>query len=520
MRRFDEILGPAGLILILAGSVVYGVLYGSGWPVFLPLLAGLALSAAALILGYRKSRSEGVRRYAKYGINTGVTVIAVATLIFFLQTISTRHGFRMDTTANRRFSISPQTVKVLGGVESEITFTCFFRDSAPEKMQVYDLLREYRGINPRITARFIDPDQDPVAARKYNVKDYGAVYAEVPGRLEQVEGFTEEKFTNVINRILSQGVKTVYFTTGHGERSIDDTGPTGFSSLGEAIRAENFEVREFIPLGSGGIPRDCSVLAIAGPTKDIFEPEQNLIFDYLTGGGKAILLIDPVSDLPLISALSMAFGIRINDDIIVDRYGKMLAGNYLTPVVNQYGKHPITEGFRLFTFFPMARSIGVLSALPDAVTVTVLCKTDREAYAETDIDTLLSIGKTQYEGGKDVAGPVSLAAAGEMTIVPTGSQSNPAQEDRASRIVVFGDSDFAANSDLKLSGNRDLILNALNWLAEDEDLISIRPVDNINQPVLLSTRQGRVVFWLSMVALPAIFAVAGILIDLGRRRSG
>jgi ABC-type uncharacterized transport system involved in gliding motility auxiliary subunit len=154
------------------------------------------------------------------------------------------------------------------------------------------------------------------------------------------------------------------------------------------------------------------------------------------------------------------------------------------------------------------------------VTVTVLCKTDVEAYAETGIDTLLAIGKTQYEGGRDTAGPISLAAAGEMTIVPTGAQSNRAQGDLASRIVVFGDSDFAANSDLKLSGNRDLILNSLNWLAEDEDMISIRPVDNINQPVLLSTRQGRVVFWLSLVALPAIFAVAGILIDLGRRRSG
>jgi len=107
-----------------------------------------------------------------------------------------------------------------------------------------------------------------------------------------------------------------------------------------------------------------------------------------------------------------------------------------------------------------------------------------------------------------------------MTIVPTGAQSSGAKEELTSRIVVFGDSDFAANSDLKLSGNRDLILNSLNWLAEDEDLISIRPVDNINQPVLLSTRQGRVVFWLSLVALPAIFAVAGILIELGRRRSG
>ncbi len=520
MRRFDHILGPAGLILILSGAVIYGVLYNSGWIAFLPLLLGLLMSAAALVLGYRRSESEGYRRAARYGINTGVTVIVAAAFIFFLQTISTRHSIRMDTTANRRFSISPQTVKVLGNMSADVVFTCFFKDTAAEKTEVYDLLSEYRDISPRISFRFIDPDRDPITARRYDVKNYGAVYAEVAGRIEEIEGFTEERFTNSINRILSHGVKTVYFTTGHGERSIDDTAPSGYSSLRDAIRLENLEVKEYMALGSDRVPPDCCVLVVAGPSKDILKPEQNLIFDYLTEGGKALLLIDPVADLPLVSAVASAFGIRINDDIIIDKYGKMLAGNYLTPVVNQYGRHPITEGFRLFSFFPQARSLGVLPKLPDAVTVTILGKTDKEAYAETDIDTLLAIGKTQYEGDKDSAGPLTLVAAGEMTIVDVRSDSSLAGAEKRSRLVVFGDSDFASNSDLKLSGNRDLILNAVNWLAEEEDLISIRPVDNINQPVLLSTRQGRVVFWLSVVGLPAMFAVAGILVDLRRRRSG
>ncbi|MBU8922496.1 MAG: GldG family protein [Bacteroidales bacterium] len=514
-----KIVGPAGLILTVAGSVIYGILYSSGWSAFLPLFAGLLLSILALIIEARVSSSEGQKRSTRFGINTGVTIVVIAALLFFAQALSKRHSLRIDTTSNNRFSLSLQTTKVLGNLKDNVKFTCFFREGVPEKTVVFDLLSEYRSCTPKISFRFVDPDQDPITANRYDLKNYNNIYIESGERIDLLESWSEQRVTNSIRAVLSPEKKMIYFTTGHGERSIEDGEPSGLSSLSEALRMENFGIADFLPLGSEEVPHDCKLLVIAGPKNDFLKPERNLIFDYLTSGGNVLLLLDPIVDIPYIASIASAFGIGIGDDIIIDKFGKTLAGNYLTPVVNQYGKHPITDQFRLFSFFPQARSVNVRESLPDAVTVTILGKTDEEAYAETSIDTLLDIGKTQYEAPDDIPGPISLIASGEMELPPAPGDTLSDTPSKITRVVVFGDSDFTANGNIRLSGNRDLILNTINWLAEEEDLISIRPADRLNQPVLLSSRQGLVVFWLSVIGFPALFALAGLFVTLRIRRS-
>ena len=51
-----------------------------------------------------------------------------------------------------------------------------------------------------------------------------------------------------------------------------------------------------------------------------------------------------------------------------------------------------------------------------------------------------------------------------------------------SRFVTIGDSDFAANNAVRIQGNQDLFLNTINWLAQQENLISIRPKPPKRQP--------------------------------------
>lgn len=519
MDRLIRYMGPAGLILIVIGGIIYGVMYTSGWPAVLPLLAGLVLSISALVMSYRRSRSEGARRSARYGIGTGVAIIVTAAILIFLQTISTRHSIRIDTTGNKRFSLSPQTVKVLSGLQTEISFTCFFKEATPEMMQLQDLLSEYGKVSPRIDFRFVDPDKDPITARRYGLDKYGSVFVEAGGRKEEVAGLTEEKITNAIYRMVSIGIKAVYFTSGHGEKTVSSTEPEGYSGLVESITLENYDVRELSMTDAGGIPEDCRLLIIAGPRADILKAEQNMILDYLTLGGKALFLLDPVADIRHISGITSAYGIEPGDDIVIDHYGNMLTGNYLTPVINQYGTHPITEDFRLFSFFPQARSLRISVQPPNGVTVTAICRTNQRAYAESSIDTLMIAGKTQYVGGEDLPGPITIGAVGELIVEVATAGTGDSTYTSVSRIAVFGDSDFAGNSNLKLSGNRDLVMNTVNWLTEEEDLIAIRPGDSFSQPVLLSVRQGSVVFWLPVVGLPALVALTGILLFVRKRRS-
>jgi ABC-type uncharacterized transport system involved in gliding motility auxiliary subunit len=511
MEGFKRALGPIGLGLILVGGVAYGILYTSGPAAFLPLLLGLVLSVISIVINYRDRKTQSMSRSARFGINTGAAVIFLAAIMIFLQTLSTRHNIRLDTTANKRFSLSSQTVKVLRGLEDRVVFSCFFRDGTQEQSICEDLLREYRNGSSLVEFRFIDPDRHPLVARRYNVTDYGVIVAESGEREEKAYDITEHALTNTLLRVTRERKKSVCFITGHGENSIEDSAEGGYTELKTSIERENFDVRDIFLMHEDSIPAGCDVLVIAGPRNDIFPQEKEILERYLDEGGKALLLLDPVSELPLISELAAAYGIVVGRDIVVDRFGKLLAGNYLSPIVNSYGDHPITSEFRTATVYAQARSIIPAEQTPPGIRVDIIGWTGNGAYGETSIDTLIAIGKTQFEGESDLAGPVSLAVA--------ASAGKDADAAHGTRLAVFGDSDFVRNANIGLSGNRDLVLNTINWLAEQEDLIAIRPVEDVTQPVLISARAGRVVFWLPVVGLPALIALLGISVAIRKRTS-
>lgn len=519
--RTHRILGGAGLLLVTAGGILYGILYTRGWVAVLPLLAGIALTVTSVVLAYRTASTEGSRRSTRYGLSTGLSVIVLAAILIFAQTLSHRHNARFDLTMNRRFSLAPQTAKVLDGLEVDVQITAFYTETTQERTVMQDLLSELQDNSARVGYLFIDPDQDPVTARRFGVGRTGIVFVESGDLREELEEPDEATLTNAIARITSGRRRSICFMTGHGEKSISDTENLGLSALREALELENFEVRDLLALGEEEIPAGCDVIVIAGPERDIVKREQNLLLDYLTSGGRALMLLDPITEIPNIEGVVAAFGIGLGKDVLVDRYGKLLAGNFLTPVVNRYGAHPITEGFRHFSFFPQARSVTLLPDAPPGLTATVICSTNEGAYAETDLPRLLQ-GQTQFEPSADAKGPVDVAVAAEMPLSAVGARADSlagAPRGGRSRIVVFGDSDFAGNSNLRLSGNRDLVLNAVNWLAEAEDLIAIRPIDDLQQPVLISVTQGRFVFWIPVIGLPALVVAAGTAALARKRRA-
>lgn len=518
MERFRKISGPLGLALVLIGVVTYGILYTSGWIAFLPLLVGLALAVTSIVMNVRGAKSEGAKRSARFGISTSVSILFLAAILIFLQTLSARHSANLDTTRNKRFSLSPQTVNILKGLEREVNFTCFFKETTGGKVELEDLLEEYGKKSQLVGFRFIDPDKDPVTARRYEITAYGTIVAESGGMEEKLYETSEDKITNVILKVTREKKKAIYFVTGHGEKSIMDEETSGLSEAKKSLAGENYDVKEILTLREERIPDDCAILVIAGPTNDLFPPETEMITSYIDGGGKVLALIDPLTELPKLSEMLERYGIRAGNNIIIDRFGRVLAGNYLTPVVNKYGDHPITKGFRMASFFPQARALERTEDTGTELEIAPLASTGSSAYAETDIETLLA-GKTQFEGDKDLSGPVDIAfVVTEKEAAPTpAEQEEPARRRKA--IAVFGDSDFASNAYLNLSGNRDFVMNTLNWLAEEEDLVAIRPKDALVQPVILTARQGRVVFWLPVVGLPALVAAIGIAVAIQNRRS-
>jgi ABC-type uncharacterized transport system involved in gliding motility auxiliary subunit len=517
MKRLLEVLGPLGLILTIVGGVTYGILYSSGWVAIVPLLVGLALVITAAVMSLRSAQTEGFRRSARFGLNAAVSIIALAAIFIFLQTMLSRHSVRYDTTANKRFSLSPQTLKVLDALTKDVTITCFFKEAAPEKTELEDLLREYASETPRVRYTFVDPDKNPVAARRYKITSYGTIVIESGTNEEKTTQVDEGSLTNAIVKVTREEKKVIYCLTGHGEKSINDTNANGMSELKQSVEGESYDMRDLLTLRDS-IPGDCAILVIPGPEKDIFPQEELMIARYLAAGGKVLVLVDPVTEIPRIDTLASAYGIEITNTIVVDRFGKLLAGNYLTPVVNTYGNLPITEGFRLATFFPQARALLIAKNKPAGVEVQVLASTGSSAYAETNIAEVLK-GKTQFESGTDIAGPIDIALVATKQPPKAVASGAGAPGMRPSRVVVFGDSDFASNSYLNLAGNKDLILNTIGWLAEEGSLIAVRARNPLSQPVILNVRQGRVVFWLPVIGIPAVFAVIGVLVLVAKRRA-
>jgi ABC-type uncharacterized transport system involved in gliding motility auxiliary subunit len=85
-------------------------------------------------------------------------------------------------------------------------------------------------------------------------------------------------------------------------------------------------------------------------------------------------------------------------------------------------------------------------------------------------------------------------------------------------VVVSGNARFATNGFFNLSGNGDLLVASINWLAEDQDLIAIRPKEGPSSPLILTAGQERVVFWVPVLILPGVIAGYGFAVWRRRRR--
>ncbi|HMA76672.1 MAG TPA: GldG family protein [Candidatus Krumholzibacteriaceae bacterium] len=514
MRKYSAALRIISVILIAVSVILYTIFARSGTIIFITFFTGIIILISNSIFRYYQTGIEGHRRAARSRAAITLSVIIYIIIIILLQVTSARHNIKYDTTANKRFSLSPQTKKVLNGINEEIKITCFFSETAEEKSASEDLFKEYTYLNNNIKYQFINPDRDPMSARRYGIDSFGITVVESANGREKIKQITENSLTNAIYRATQIDKKNIYFTIGHGEKSVKNTQNNGISALAQALKSENYNINE-LPLATNtAVPSDCEVLIVAGPTRDILAPEKDLIDIYLKGGGNALFLIDPVISIPRITDIVSFYGIVIDNNVIVDRLGVLTSGTYLTPVINRYSDHPITRGFKYFSFFPQARSISKADDPGEDYEVNAICFTNKKAYGERDIDLILN-GKTRFDEGIDKPGPLSLAATSR--VLAKEKFGGYTKQNRTPRIAVYGDSDFLTNKIINLYGNRDLIMNTLNWLARERDLVSIRPENQLVQPVLLTMIEGRLVFWLSAVVMPALIAIIGS-ITLARKR--
>ncbi|MBM3275976.1 MAG: GldG family protein [Candidatus Sericytochromatia bacterium] len=482
--------------------------------------AGLACVVFYSLGQWREIVAAFRRRQARYGALASVSVLVVLGILVAVNYLSARQNKRWDLTETKQFSLSEQTVKLLRELKEPVKFVVFDRTMALDRFRLR--LDEYTYYSNNVQVEYIDPDSKPVQAKEYGVESYGTVVIEYQGRRERVTSDTEQDLTNGLIKVLTPTQKKVYFVQGHGEKTTTNTERDGYSTIVASLTRDNYATDTLVLAQQQDVPADASVVVIAGPTTDLLQPEVDMLRRYLNRGGHAFILLDPPTSgkggMPALEGLLREWNIEPGNNIVVDisGVGQLFGTGPETPVASSYPPHPITDRFSLLTAFPLARSI---SPIPDASgrTARTIAETSARSWAETNVKELEASGKVALNADQgDKPGPVSIAAVVAVqapdspATLASGDKPPGMEEPRApeTRLAVFGDSDFASNGLLGIQGNPDLFMNTVSWLAQQENLIAIRPRAEADRRLTLTGEQQRNVLWLTIAVPVALFATA------------
>jgi len=514
VRRILNLTGIGGLVLIFLGLFFY--LMKGALTAYAPyvVMVGLGCLLAYLVGNFQQLRKFFAKRSTKLGVNTFLMILLMVAIISLVEIISYRNNKRWDLTANKRYTLSDQTKKILNNLKQDVQVIAFYRPAEPGREKMEDLLSQYANLTNHFKYEFIDPDRNPVKAQHYKITSYGTTVIEANGREEKIYSNEEEDLTNAILKVTREKKKVIYFLTGHGEPGINSQGKDGYSRVRKAIEEQNYEVKELLLLRQEKVPDDAAVLIINGPKKDLMQEELKCIEDYIKRGGSLLCLLDPFT-APNLVALLDKYGIIVGKDVIIDRMSRIFGADYTMPVISDYPSHEITKDFNIASFFPVACSVIPKPKTDQGIKVQSLARTSRDSWAETN-RKLLDQGKAAFDEGQDLRGPVSVAVV--ATIEQNSTKEGEKGKPNKARLVVYGDSDFVKNAYLHISGNKDLFLNTVSWLAEEEDLISIRPKTPQSVPVFLTASQARLIFWFPVIFLPAMVLTVGLGIVYRRRR--
>jgi ABC-type uncharacterized transport system involved in gliding motility auxiliary subunit len=447
-------------------------------------------------------------------------ILLVLVLMVIITLLSKRHYVMWDLTSTGEHTLSPKTIQLLKNVKEPVTIKAFVRVGFKEAEDAKKLLSSYSYQAPYITYGLIDPERNPAVARRYNVKNINTFILEGYERSQTIRIADEETITNALLRLMKGERQRVYWVSGHGERAFKGSEPETLSRLQEDFSSEDFEFSE-VHLMREDIPKDASLVVVAAPDKRLLPEEVASLRRYLLQGGRIIIFLEPFKNGGLENFIK-SYGIRITDDIVVDKMSRVMGGDYLLPMVANYGTHEITKDFRLTSLFFTARTVEPGDEQRGGLTLTALAYTSPDSWSETDRQSL-DEGTVPDDKG-DKRGPLSLATIVEleppMRKVDREKREQGSQENRITgkgRLAVFGDVDFASNRFFDIAGNGDFVRNTINYLVGRGELITIKKRHRPIEPLMLTQTQGRVVFWLPVVVMPLIVLILGIVVWRQRR---
>ncbi len=450
-------------------------------------------------------------RQTKYVAYVTLYIVVALAVVTVANILAERYDKSYDSTANKQFSLSDQTIKVVKGLKQDATITYFAQDS--QFGSAKNKLDMYASLSPKVHVVYVDPDKKPLVATQAGFKSLNTAIVQIGANKNEAKSINEEDLTGAFIRDLKNNTRTVCFITGSGEHQIDDSSRSGYSRLKDLLGKDDYQAKSIDLLQKAEVPGDCTVLVVGGPRGDYQQPEVDAIKKYVEGGGRALILLDPplkvgreeIGDNDALTSVLTAWGVTPNKDLILDfnPVGQMVGLGPQVPLVTRYESHAIVREMKgSATGFPLSRSLDTKNG--DKTTVEKLFDSSDSSLSTSKLDS----DRIDPSDPKNKKGPLTIAAAGSYKTGKDNSQG---------RFVVVGSSQWAANSFLGFNGNRDLALNTINWLSSDEDLISIRPKEPEDRKLTMTRSQVRWVGITSLLLIPLIVIGTGVSVWWRRR---
>jgi ABC-type uncharacterized transport system involved in gliding motility auxiliary subunit len=452
-------------------------------------------------------------RQTKYGAYASVYTLVILGVLGAINYLASENNKSYDATANKRYTLSEQTSKIVKGLNGEVRLT--YWDKTDNFPRAKDLLERYAQLSSKLKVEYIDPDKKPGLAREAGLTQAGIMTLISGMKREEARELTEEAITGAIIRVIKDKVRMVCFTTGAGEAAVDSSDASGLTALKDLLEKDNYKTQVINLVEQAQIPETCTVTVVAGPRFDMTKPSVDALKAKVESGGRVMFLLDaplqmgksPIAPNKELAAVLAGWGVTANEDLVIDSsgIGQLMGMSAAAPIVSKFTSHPIVREFnntRASAAMLLARSLDVKNS--DKTTVEALYSSSTRSFATAN----LKAAEIQEDPEKDKKGPLTLAAAGSYKLE---------QDNKQGRFVVVGSAGFAGNRMIGFQLNRDLAINMVAWLASDEDLISIRPKDPEDRRLQLNSGQILTIRLVSQFILPLIVIVAGVFVWWKRR---
>ena len=513
-----KVLGALGLVSLLSAPYTYFVT-ASGPLTALKALLGVLLIGAYFATNLGQLNQFASRRSTFYVASSVLLALGGLAALGFVNYIAAKKDKTWDLTAKKVFTLAPQTRKVLSTLKVPVTAFVFLPPTDPDYAYVDRLLARYHTQAPeKFLVVFKDPRKSPDLTAKYQLHEGQTTIVLSRGLAEQeqhttvsvapLQGVTEQDVTNGLLKLDQVGERHVYFVTGHGEWPLEPSAEgTSLSEMRKSLFQEGYQPLPLNLLGGKPIPKDASLLLVAGSRSKLAKPEVEQLQAYLAEGGRMLVFVDALLE-PGLETLLAPYGVQVDPGIVADEeYG---VGSPFIVATHFYGDQEMVRELarlELNVQFPTSRGLtllkeGLLSgAKPEAVVTT-----SSSAWEELDPAN----GPKKSPGER--AGTIPLVVAVTRPVPEAKERRTP-----ETRLVVFGDSEILLDPNWRDEPNRNLVMNAVAWASGQPEQITIRAPDrDISSLDLDPKRLGRIRF-LATDFLPLALLGAGLAVWLTRR---